>query len=85
MPFEVFKEIKVKCNHCNTIVVSKSETEWTECPCGQTAVMGIKSFMRTKGDNYTDLSILSFDKVPPFLGWDSKPEDYKTPSNQENK
>jgi hypothetical protein len=80
MPWNVFKEIKVRCDDCQAIIISKSETEWTECPCGNTKVMGHKNFMRISGDNCTDLSALDFDNVPEHRDWDAKPGDYTPPS-----
>lgn len=78
MPYNTFKEVKVKCNFCKSIVLSISDTEWTICPCGQTKVMGI-SFMRIQSKNYTDLSVLDFSKVPEHRGWNDKREQYYPP------
>jgi hypothetical protein len=75
MPYGIFKEIKIRCNVCNSVVVSKSDTTWTDCPCGSCSVMGLKSFIKKKG-NCTDLSTMDFSQVPEHRGWDHKREDY---------
>lgn len=63
MPYGIFKEVKIKCNVCNTIVTSTSATKWDECPCGQSAVMGLHSFIRQRG-NCTDLSVMDYGSIP---------------------
>lgn len=65
MPYGLFKQIKVRCNLCNDIIVSTSDSEWTECTCGSTRVLGKNSFIKIDGKNYTDLTIYDFDKLPP--------------------
>ena len=75
MPYNLFKEVKVKCGYCQNIIVSVSDNQWVECPCGKTKVMG-KSFKRIAGDNYVDLTLLDFTDVPEHRGWDDKKEDY---------
>lgn len=75
MPFNIFKEVKVRCNVCQSIVISKSDTEWTTCECGSCGVMGLKSFVRTAG-KCTDMSVLDFTSVPKHNGWDKKREEY---------
>jgi len=61
----------VKCNDCDDIVVSRSNTEWSECACGNTKIVGKGTFKIIKGNNYTDLSTGNFDDshVPPHKGW----------------
>lgn len=76
VPFNFFKEIRIKCNECNDVLISSSDKEWVECSCGSTKVMG-KSFIRISGKNYTNLSIIDETNVPPHRGWDSKPEENK--------
>lgn len=61
---KMFKEIKIMCNECKNIIISKSDTEWTTCVCGSNSVMGKSNFMRINGKNYTDLSILNVDDLP---------------------
>lgn len=68
MPWDVFIN-KVKCNECGDIIIPESDSKWTECSCGETAVMG-KSFLRIKGKNYKDLSRMNFDDVPEHKAWD---------------
>ncbi len=75
MPYNTFKEIKIKCNYCGTVIVSHSDKEWVSCPCEKTKVMG-KSFKRIASDNYTDLSVLDFTNVPEHRGWDDTKEQY---------
>lgn len=82
MPFNLFKEVKIKCNHCGDIITSKSDTDWTMCQCEKTKVMG-KSFKRVSGNNYTDLSVLDYTDVPPHRGWDDKKEE--KPNTQQGK
>lgn len=65
MPYNLFKEIKVRCNICNEIIVSTSNTEWSVCSCESTKVMGKDSFVRIKGKKYTDLTIYNYDELPP--------------------
>lgn len=65
--WDVFKN-KIQCLECNDIVVPESDTEWAECMCGETKVMG-KSFLRIKGKNYKDLSTMNFKNIPPHKGW----------------
>lgn len=83
MPYNFFKSIKIKCNYCNSIVQSKSDKEWSECSCGNTKVKG-KSFMTIQGDNYTNLSLVSTDNIPPHRGWDDTRENYYNKDNNEN-
>lgn len=64
MPYDFFKEIKYRCNYCMDVIVSKSDTEWTECSCGQLKIMGTKSFVKLDGDNYEDLSKYNYDNLP---------------------
>lgn len=55
---------KIKCKLCKDIITSNSDSEWTECSCGETAVMG-KSFLRIKGKNFENLSTTDTSKLPP--------------------
>lgn len=64
MPYNLFKLIKVKCNTCKDIIISASETEWTECSCGSTKIMGVKSFMKVDSKGYTDMTIYNYDDLP---------------------
>jgi len=75
MPWGVFKQVKARCDDCNTVVISKSDTEWTSCPCEKLRLMGVKSFCRIDGDNYTDLSVMDFSEVPEHKDWNAKQED----------
>jgi hypothetical protein len=76
MTFNIFKEIKVKCNYCGEIIISKSNKEWTACACEKTKVKGKTSYKRIIGNNYTDLTVVSFDDVPEHRGWNDTREDY---------
>jgi hypothetical protein len=58
----IFKEVKAQCNDCGEIVKSKSDKEWTICPCGNTKIMGL-TFKRISGKNYKDLSVIDFTGV----------------------
>lgn len=84
MPWGVFKIVKVKCNLCNDIVISRSDKDWSSCSCGSTKVMGVKSFKRIDGNDYTDLSVLDFSNVPEHRDWEAKPGDYNPYANGEN-
>lgn len=65
MPYNLFKEIKVRCNYCNEIIFSNSETEWSECSCGSTKVLGKNSFVKIQGKKYTDLTVYNYEELPP--------------------
>jgi hypothetical protein len=65
MPYGLFKQIKVRCDFCNDIILSNSDKEWSECACGSTRVLGKDSFIKIDGKKYTDLTIYDFDKLPP--------------------
>lgn len=67
-PWDVFKN-KVRCNECNDVIIPNSDSKWTTCSCGETSVMGL-SFLRIKGNNYTDMSKTDFENVPPHKEWD---------------
>jgi hypothetical protein len=64
---------KIRCNTCGDIIKSDSDTVWTECTCGESAVMG-KTFKKIKGKNITDMSKMDFANVPAHKGWDEKLE-----------
>lgn len=64
MPFNFFKEVKVRCELCKNIIISESETEWTSCPCGSTKVMGLDSFVKVDGKKYTNLTTFNYDDLP---------------------
>lgn len=63
MIYNIFKEIKLKCNSCQTIIRSKSEKEFSYCPCGETGVMGL-TFIKTVGDNFENLSVIDTSGLP---------------------
>lgn len=65
MPYNLFKEIKVRCEFCKEIVFSNSETEWSECSCGSTKVIGKNSFVKIQGKKFTDLTVYNYDELPP--------------------
>lgn len=65
MPYNIFKEVKVKCELCNEIIISTSDTEWSECSCGSTKVIGKHSFVKIQGKKYKDLSVYNFEDLPP--------------------
>ena len=67
---------KARCGECGDIVTATSDTKWTECTCGATAVMG-KSFSRVRGKNYTDMTKHDFSEVPEHRGWDDEPRNKK--------
>ena len=65
MPYEMFKEVKARCGFCNDIVISTSDSEWSECSCGSTKIMGKHSFVRISGKKYTDLTVYNYEDLPP--------------------
>lgn len=59
MGYDYFKQIRFRCNHCKDVVISNSNTTWSECSCGQLQVLGKDSFIKINGDDYTDMSIIN--------------------------
>lgn len=55
---------RIKCNLCKDIITSSSDSDWTECSCGETAIRG-KSFIQIKGKDYENLSSVDTSKLPP--------------------
>ena len=64
MPYNIFKEVKCRCNYCYDVLLSTSDVEWTKCGCGQTAIKGFKNYISISGDNYTDMTIYNYDNLP---------------------
>lgn len=68
MPYNFFKEIKIRCDECGEVLISKSDTQWITCSCEGVSVLG-KSFRKIKGSKYTDLTLLNTENVPEHAGW----------------
>jgi hypothetical protein len=67
MPYNFFKEIKLRCNLCKDVITPNSNTEWVECSCGSIQVIGKNSFLKIKGTEYTNLSTYDMSNLPDFI------------------
>lgn len=60
---------KVKCNECGDII-EPTNTEWTECTCGDTKIKATGTYKQVEGKNWKDLSTFNMNQVPEHRGFD---------------
>ena len=70
----------IRCNTCNTTIISYTHYDFNQCSCGAVCVDGGNDYLRRVGSRYTELSVTtdsSFEVIRKHLLWGSRGRDGK--------